>query len=120
MPEKIGDGPAGSIVELCGQFAALPIGTVVRFEGGVDFLTKPNSFRGQLHREMRNEGFVVQSVVRGPDVYAKIKRAIGPAEPAEAPATGSAEVDPGPVRSLVLGPTNPRVPAAVFQQPAGG
>ena len=126
------------ILELCKEFAALPFGTVAKFVEGVDFSTKPGTFRNRLHREMRTDGYIVESVVRGDAVYAKVKRAIGdakqvseqPADPElEEPAEPVRMVQPfmspagptaaGPVVSelKVLGPTNPTVPVAVFQVP---
>jgi hypothetical protein len=102
--------------ELCRRFGELPVGTIVRFDEGVDFTTKAVSFRNKLHREMRTDGFVVQSVVRGTSVYAKVKRVIGDAKPAEGVATRSEPE--GPVVSYIVpGPTNPMVPAALFRVP---
>ena len=109
------------ILELCKEFAALPIGTVVMFEEGVDFITKPVSFRNKLHREMRNDGFIVESMLRDGAVYAKVKRVYGAdaksAVDPEEPAAPKVE-ETGPSYGL-LSPTNPLVPAAVFRVPAG-
>jgi hypothetical protein len=107
------------IVELCEQFQKYPVGTVVRFDEGVDFSVRPTTFRNQLHREMRHDGYIVQSVVRSGAVYAKVKRVLGDVEPYQPEATRSepeADPQPGPVvpSFIVPEPTNPSVPQALF------
>lgn len=114
-----GTGGIPPILELCKEFAALEIGTVVRFDEGVDFTVKPGTFRNSLHRQMRNEGYEVQSIVRDGSVYAKVKYAAAAPKTAPEPATRSEPSGPATMAYAVLGQTNPSVPAAVFQVPTG-
>jgi len=103
------------IVELCEKFQAYPVGTIVRFDEGIDFSVRPTTFRNQLHREMRHDGYIVQSVVRSGAVYAKVKRVLGDVEPYQ-PSEPEADPQPGPVVPSFIVPssTNPSVPPALF------
>ena len=67
-------------LELWQQFAGMEPGTVVKFVRGEDFTTAAGTFRNRLHREMRHEGWVVRSSVKGDEVFAELKRRAG--EPA--------------------------------------
>lgn len=69
------------VVELCEEFAAQPIGTVVKFTAGKDFDTRPTTFRNKLHRQMRHDGWIVRSQVKGESVYAQIAGSAPGADP---------------------------------------
>lgn len=58
--------------QLCDEFEALPLGTVVRFVRGTDFTTQSSSFRQALLVEFKARGTRVHTSVDGDTVYAKI------------------------------------------------
>ena len=115
---------------LCDEFAGMPAGTVVRFVEGTDFTTVPGTFRNKLHRMMRERGLLVQTMLKGPEVYAKVSGPIAPPAPppapapavAPAPAPAAAAPAPAPaaVVAPVLGDPFPRPPAAPPAPPRRG
>jgi len=104
MAAANGGGSVPSILDLCEQFAALPFGTVAKFVEGVDFTVKAGTFRNRLHREMRTDGYIVESVVRGDAVYARVKRKYGKADEQSSSANGPEQIEDLQSKSDLPGP----------------